>query len=51
VLREAISCALIRTVHTNLHGPTENSDTLSCDGGFLRSFREQMRGSHDLLRQ
>jgi hypothetical protein len=44
-------CALIRAVCTDLRGPAENPDLLSYDWGFLRSFREQMRGFHDLLRQ
>jgi hypothetical protein len=48
---EGIVCALIRAVWTGLRGLMENPDVLSCDGGFLRSFREQMRGYHDLLRQ
>jgi hypothetical protein len=34
-----------------LHGPTENPSTESCEGGFLQSFIEEMRGFHDLLRQ
>jgi hypothetical protein len=36
---------------TDLRGPAENPDMLSCCGGFLRYFREQRRGFHDLLRQ
>jgi hypothetical protein len=46
---ECIFCVLIRAVCTDLCGPAENPDLLSCDGSFLRSFREQMRGFHDLL--
>jgi hypothetical protein len=49
VPEEGIFCALIKAVCTDLCGPAENSDLLSCDEGFLRSFREQMRGFHDLL--
>jgi hypothetical protein len=45
---ESIFCALIRAVCTDVRGPAENSHLLSCDGGFLRSFRDQMRGFHDL---
>jgi hypothetical protein len=29
----------------------QNADLLSCDGDFIRSFREQMRSFHDLLTQ
>jgi hypothetical protein len=32
-------------------GPAESLDLLSCDGGYLRPFREQFRGFLDLLRQ
>jgi hypothetical protein len=35
----------------DLCGLAENPDLLSCYGGFLQSFREQMRGLHDLLKQ
>jgi hypothetical protein len=35
-----IFCALIRGVCTDLLGPAENADLLSCDAGFLRPFRE-----------
>jgi hypothetical protein len=35
----------------SVHGSAENPDQQFCDGGFLRSFREQMRGFHNLLRQ
>jgi hypothetical protein len=35
----------------DLCSATENPNLLSYVGGFLRSFREQMRGFHDLLRQ
>jgi hypothetical protein len=48
VLGEGIACARIRAVRTDMRGPAENSDLLSYDGGFLRSFREQMRGFRDL---
>jgi hypothetical protein len=51
VLGEGIFCALIGAVCTVLRGPAETSNLLSRDGGFLRSFKEQMRGFHDLLRQ
>jgi hypothetical protein len=51
VPREGIFCALIQTVCTDLHGPVENPDLLSCDGGFLQHLREHMRGFHDSLRQ
>jgi hypothetical protein len=36
---------------TDLSGLAENPYLLSRDGGFLRSFREQMRGFHELLRE
>jgi hypothetical protein len=42
-------CSVIRAVCTDLSGPVQNHDLLSCDGDFLRSFREQMRGFHDDL--
>jgi hypothetical protein len=29
----------------------ENSSRVSCQGGFILSFREEMRGFHDLLKQ
>jgi hypothetical protein len=48
---EGIFCALIRAARTDLRGPAEYSDLLSRDGDFLRYFREQTRGFHDLLRQ
>jgi hypothetical protein len=38
-------------VCTDLHGTTENRDLPSRDGGFQQSFRERMRGFHDLLGQ
>jgi hypothetical protein len=41
----------IRPVCTELPGPAENPDLLSCDWGFLWPFGEQMRDFHDLLRQ
>jgi hypothetical protein len=37
VPRDSIFCALIRAVCT----PVENPDLLSCDGGFLRSYRSR----------
>jgi hypothetical protein len=40
---EGIFYALISAVCTDLHGPIEGPDLLSCDGGFLQFFREQMR--------
>jgi hypothetical protein len=43
--------ALMRAACTHLHGAMENPALESCEGGFLKSFREQMRGLHDLLRQ
>jgi hypothetical protein len=36
---------------TDLLGPAENPDVLSCDAGFLLYFREQMRGLNDLYRK
>jgi hypothetical protein len=48
---EDIFCALISAVCTDLRGAAENPDLMSCDGGFLRAFRQQMRGFHDLFRQ
>jgi hypothetical protein len=51
MLGEGIFYALIRAVCTDLRGPVENPDLLSCNGGFLQSFREQKKGFHDLLRQ
>jgi hypothetical protein len=36
-----------RLVCTNSRDPSENSDLLSCGGGFLQTFREQIRGFHD----
>jgi hypothetical protein len=38
-------------VCTDQHGLVEDPDLPSRCGGFLRSFREQRRGFHDLLRQ
>jgi hypothetical protein len=43
--------ALIRAMFTDLGGPVEISTTGSCEGGFLLSFREGIRGFHDLLTQ
>jgi hypothetical protein len=43
--------ALIRAVCMDLCDPIENPSIESCDRGFLWSFREQMRGFHDSLRQ
>jgi hypothetical protein len=48
---EGVFFAMKRAVCTDLPSPAEIPYLLSCDGGFLRSFREQMRGFHDLLRQ
>jgi hypothetical protein len=48
---EGIFWALIRAAYMDLCGPAENPDLLSCDGGFLWSFSEQLRGFHDLLRE
>jgi hypothetical protein len=42
---------MIRAVHMDLCGPTENAVVPLYEGGFLRSFRERMRGFHDLLRE
>lgn len=36
--------AHIRTVCSDLFGPAENQDQLSCDGSFLQSLIEQKRG-------
>jgi hypothetical protein len=36
VPREGIVCAMIKAVCTDMRGPTENPDLLSCDGGLIR---------------
>jgi hypothetical protein len=35
----------------DIHGPIETLTKKLCEGGFLQSFREQVRDSHDFLRQ
>jgi hypothetical protein len=49
--RESRASALIRDVFTGLRGPVENLTNEPCEGRYLRSFRKDMRGVHDLLRQ
>jgi hypothetical protein len=51
MLGDGIFCALIRALCTDPHGLAENPDLLSYDGGFVQSFRGQMRGFQDMLRQ
>jgi hypothetical protein len=46
---EKIFYTLIRAVCRNLRGPTENSDLLSCDGGFLRSCSDYFTLKMDVI--
>lgn len=45
------SCCPDKTACATFVAPLENPSVESCEGGFLHSSREQMRGFHDLLRQ
>jgi hypothetical protein len=46
-----IDFVLLRAAFTVLHGTAENSNPLSCDRSFLRSFSDSKRGVLDSLRQ
>jgi hypothetical protein len=48
VPKEGKFYALVRAVFMDPHRPAEHPDLLSCDGGFLRFLREQMKGFYDL---
>jgi hypothetical protein len=48
VPEEGTFCTLIRSGCKDVLGPAENPNLLSCDGGFARSFVEEMTGFLDL---
>jgi hypothetical protein len=43
--------AVIRAVGLDVHDPLEDPSRESCEGDFIQSFMEEMRGFDDLQRQ